>query len=119
MGSKAEWKVERLGNANLPDPLFEYEAFFAKEKELRSDKKNKVKPSSSLSRRALQIKFDVALIQVSKGKETVLAKTQLLWSYKAAAIGLFSGWENKASYAPKGSAAINTMAMRSGPCSEP
>lgn len=88
MGSKAEWKVERLGNANLPDPLFEYEAFFAKEKELRSDKKNKVKPSSSLSRLALQIKFDVALIQVSKGKETVLAKTQLLWSYKAAAIGL-------------------------------
>ena len=88
MGSKAEWKVERLGNANLPDPLFEYEAFFAKEKELRSDKKNKVKPSSSLSRLALQIKFDVALIQVSKGRETVLAKTQLLWSYKAAAIGL-------------------------------
>jgi len=88
MGAKAEWKVERLGNANLPDPLFEYEAFFAKEKELRSDKKNKVKPSSSLSRLALQIKFDVALIQVSKGKETVLAKTQLLWSYKAAAIGL-------------------------------
>jgi S-DNA-T family DNA segregation ATPase FtsK/SpoIIIE len=88
MGSKAEWKVERLGNANLPDPLFEYEAFFAKEKELRSDKKTKVKPSSSLSRLALQIKFDVALVQVSNGKETVLAKTQLLWSYKPAAIGL-------------------------------
>ena len=88
MGSKAEWKVERLGNANLPDPLFEYEAFFDKEKELRSDKKNKVKPNSSLSRLALQIKFDVALIQVSKGKETVLAKTQLLWSYKPSAIGL-------------------------------
>jgi len=88
MGAKAEWKVERLGNANLPDPLFEYEAFFAKEKELRSDKKNKVKPSSSLSRLALQIKFDVALIQVAKGKETVLAKTQLLWNYKAASIGL-------------------------------
>ena len=88
MGSKAEWKVERLGNANLPDPLFEYEAFFAKEKELRSDKKNKVKPNSSLSRLALQIKFDVALIQVSNSKETVLAKTQLLWSYKSTAIGL-------------------------------
>lgn len=88
MGSKAEWKVERLGNANLPDPLFEYEAFFAKEKELRSDKKNKVKPNSSLSRLALQIKFDVALIQVSNNKETVLAKTQLLWSYKSTAIGL-------------------------------
>lgn len=88
MGLKAEWKVERLGNANLPDPLFEYEAFFAKEKELRSDKKNKLKPNSSLARLALQIKFDVALVQVSKDKETVLAKTQLLWSYKPTAIGL-------------------------------
>lgn len=88
MGSKAEWKVERMGNANLPDPLFDYEAFFAKEKELRNDKKNKLKPNSSLSRVALQIKFDVALVQVSKGKETVLAKTQLLWSYKPTSIGL-------------------------------
>lgn len=88
MGSKADWKVERLGNANLPDPLFDYEAFFAKEKELRSDKKNKVRPNFSLSRMALQIKFDVALIHVAKGKETVLAKTQLLWSYKPTSIGL-------------------------------
>ncbi|MHB1566113.1 MAG: FtsK/SpoIIIE domain-containing protein [Acidiferrobacter sp.] len=88
MGSKVDWKVERLGNASLPDPLFDYEAFFAKAKELRSDKKSKVRPSSSLSRVALRIKFDVALIQVSKGKETVLAKTQLLWSYKPTAIGL-------------------------------
>lgn len=43
---------------------------------------------TSLSRQALQIKFDVALIQVAKGKETVLAKTQLLWSYKPTSIGL-------------------------------
>ena len=88
MGSRAEWKVERLGNASLPDPLFDYEAFFAKEKEHRNDKKNKVRPNSSLSRLALQIKFDVALLQVSKDKETVLAKTQLLWSYKPTSIGL-------------------------------
>lgn len=88
MGSKAEWKVERLGNASLPDPLFDYQAFFDKEKELRNEKKNKVRPNSSLSRVALQIKFDVALIQVSKGKEAVLAKTQLLWSYKPTTIGL-------------------------------
>lgn len=88
MGSKAEWKVERLGNASLPDPLFDFEAFFAKEKELRNDKKNRVRPSSSLSRMALQIKFDVALIQVSKDKETILAKTQLLWSYRPTSIGL-------------------------------
>jgi S-DNA-T family DNA segregation ATPase FtsK/SpoIIIE len=88
MGSKADWKVERLGNTSLPDPLFDYEAFFAKEKELRDDKKNKLRPSSSLSRLSLQIKFDVALIQLSNGKETVLAKTQLLWSYKPTSIGL-------------------------------
>jgi S-DNA-T family DNA segregation ATPase FtsK/SpoIIIE len=88
MGSKADWKVERLGNASLPDPLFDYETFFAKEKELRNDKKNKVRPNSSLARVALQIKFDVALIQDSKGKEIVLAKTQLLWSYKPTSIGL-------------------------------
>ena len=88
MGSKAEWKVERLGNASLPDPLFDYEAFLAKEKELRNDKKNKVRANSSLSRVALQIKFDVALVQVSKDKETVIAKTQLLWSYKPTSIGL-------------------------------
>jgi S-DNA-T family DNA segregation ATPase FtsK/SpoIIIE len=88
MGSKAEWKVERLGNVNLPDPLFEYEAFFAKEKELRDDKKNKIRPNSSLSRAALQIKFDVALVEVKRGHEITLAKTQLLWSYKPTSIGL-------------------------------
>ncbi len=88
MGSKADWKVGGLGNANLPDPLFDYEAFFAKEKELRNDKKSKIRPNSSLSRVALQIKFDVTLIQISNDKETVLAKTQLLWSYKPTSIGL-------------------------------
>ncbi|QBY54444.1 FtsK/SpoIIIE domain-containing protein [Cupriavidus oxalaticus] len=88
MGAKADWKVERLGNVNLPDPLFDYEAFFAKEKELRNDKKNKIRPNASLSRMALQIKFDVALVQITKGKETVLAKTQLLWSYRPTSIGL-------------------------------
>jgi S-DNA-T family DNA segregation ATPase FtsK/SpoIIIE len=88
MGSKVIWKVERLGNADLPDPLFDYEAFFDKEKELRSDKKNKLRPYSSLSRAALRIKFDVALVQIVEGEETTLAKTQLLWSYKPSSIGL-------------------------------
>ena len=88
MGSKADWKVERMGNANLPDPLFDYEAFFAKEKELRNDKKNKLKPNTSLSRAALQIKFDVTLVQVFKGRESILAKTQFLWSYRPTSIGL-------------------------------
>lgn len=88
MGSRVEWKVERMGNTNLPNPLFDYENFFAKEKELRNDKKNKVKPNASLSRAALQIKFDVALVQKAKGKEIVLQKTQLLWSYRPTSIGL-------------------------------
>jgi len=88
MGSKAEWKVERLGTAELPDPLFNYEAFFAKEKELRDDRKNKIRPNTSLSRAALQIKFDVALIVVKNGTELTLAKTQLLWTYKPTSIGL-------------------------------
>lgn len=88
MGAKVDWKVERMGNGNLPDPLFSYEAFFAKEKELRDDKKKKIRPNPSLSRKALQIKFDVALIQISKGNETVLSKTQLLWSYRPTSIGL-------------------------------
>lgn len=88
MGSRVDWKVERLGSTNLPDPLFNYEDFFAKEKESRRDKKSKVRPCSSLSRSALQIKFDVALVQIHGGKETILAKTQLLWSYKPTAIGL-------------------------------
>lgn len=88
MGSRIDWKVERMGNANLPDPLFDYENFFAKEKELRSDKKQRLKANSSLSRLALQIKFDVALIQTSGDQEQILAKTQLLWSYKPGTIGL-------------------------------
>ncbi|NCG53486.1 FtsK/SpoIIIE domain-containing protein [Serratia fonticola] len=88
MGSQIDWKVERMGNANLPDPLFDYESFFSKEKEHHSNKKNKIKPSSSLSRVALQIKFDVALVQRSKEMEIILAKTQLLWSYRPTSIGL-------------------------------
>ena len=88
MGSKVDWKVERMRNSSLPDPLFDYEAFFDKEKELRNDSKNRVRSNSSLSRGSLQIKFDVSLIEVAKGKETLLEKTQLLWSYKPTAIGL-------------------------------
>ncbi len=88
MGSKVEWKIERMGNINLPDPLFNYENFFSREKELRNDKKNKVKPNTSLSRASLQIKFDVALVQKSKSKEIILQKTQLLWSYRPTSIGL-------------------------------
>lgn len=85
MGSKVEWKVERMGTGNLPDPLFDYEQFFAKEKELRGAT---LRPVSSLARNAVQIKFDVALVQRVGGDETVIDKTQLVWSYRPESIGL-------------------------------
>ena len=85
MGAKVDWRVERMGAANLPDPLFKYQAFFAREREIRGDK---LKPVSSLARGAIQTKFEVSLVQRVGDRETVLDKTQLLWSYRPEAIGL-------------------------------
>ncbi len=84
MGSNVDWKIERMGSANLPDPLFDYEIFFAKEKELRGT----LRPVSSLARNAVQIKFDVALIQRTGDREDIIDKTQLVWSYRPESIGL-------------------------------
>ena len=85
MGAKVEWRVERMGAANLPDPLFKYPEFFAREKEIRGDK---LKPSTSLARAAVQIKFEVSLVQRVGDIETILDKTQLLWIYRPESIGL-------------------------------
>jgi S-DNA-T family DNA segregation ATPase FtsK/SpoIIIE len=85
MGPRVDWRVERMGVGNLPDPLFDYEKFFAKEKELRGPT---LKPVSSLARNALQIKFDVALVQRLGERETIIDKTQLVWSYRPETIGL-------------------------------
>ncbi len=85
MGARVEWRVERMGAGNLPDPLFDYEKFFAKEKELRGAT---LRPVSSLARNAVQIKFDVALVQRHGDRETILDKTQLVWSYRPESIGL-------------------------------
>ncbi|MGK5065567.1 FtsK/SpoIIIE domain-containing protein [Janthinobacterium sp. LB3P112] len=84
MGSKVEWKVERMRNANLPDPLFQYPAFFARELELQG----KIKPYSSLAKSAIQIKFEVALVECPGEREKVLDKTQLVWTYRPDSIGL-------------------------------
>ena len=81
MGSKVQWRVERMGNSDLPDPLFSYGKFYEKEKSLRGDK---VKPNTSLSKSAMQIKFEVELID----SDVSVGKTQLLWSYKPDTIGL-------------------------------
>jgi len=85
MGARADWRVERMGSANLPDPLFDYPAFFAKEKEIRREK---LKVCSSLAKSAVQIKFEVALVEKTGANESVLEKTQLLWLYRPESIGL-------------------------------
>ncbi len=87
MGSKVDWRVEKMGPANLPDPLFRYPEFFAREREIREGK-GKIKPNASLAKAAVQIKFEVSLIQREGEKETVLDKTQLVWTYRPESIGL-------------------------------
>ncbi|KDB58374.1 FtsK/SpoIIIE domain-containing protein [Bordetella bronchiseptica] len=88
MGSKVDWKVTRMTAADLPDPLFDFEKFIAKEREIAESRNKKFKTNASLSRQALQIKFDVELLKVVSGNETKISKTQLLWSYKPTSIGL-------------------------------
>ena len=85
LGPKAQWRCERMGSANLPDPLFDYPAFFEKEKEVRGDK---LRACSSLAKNAVQIKFEVALVERSGEQETVIEKTQLLWMFRPESIGL-------------------------------
>ena len=84
MGSKVDWKVERMRNANLPDPLFQYPAFFAREVELQG----KIKQNNSLAKAAIQIKFEVALVESPGEREKILDKTQLVWTYRPDSIGL-------------------------------
>ncbi|OAI17527.1 FtsK/SpoIIIE domain-containing protein [Methylomonas koyamae] len=84
MGDKVEWPAIR-GATNLPDPIFEFPLFAAKEKEIRGKKFKKV---VSLARQAIQIKFEVALIEGRGDSQTILEKTQLLWTFRSESIGL-------------------------------
>lgn len=88
MGSKVDWKVTRMTTAALPDPLFDFENYIAREREIAESRSKKFKNNTSLSRQALQIKFDVELLKVVGGNETKISKTQLLWSFKPTSIGL-------------------------------
>lgn len=88
MGAKVDWKVTRMTAADLPDPLFDFERFITKEREIATSRNKKFKAVTSLSRQALQIKFDVELLKVVGGVETKISKTQLIWSYKPTSIGL-------------------------------
>jgi DNA segregation ATPase FtsK/SpoIIIE, S-DNA-T family len=88
MGSKVDWKVTRMTAADLPDPLFDFERFITKEREIAESRTKKFKAVTSLARQAMQIKFDVELLKMAGGVETRISKTQLQWSYKPATIGL-------------------------------
>jgi len=88
MGSKVDWKVTKMTTADLPDPLFDFERFIAKEREIAESRNKKFKPVTGLGRAAMQIKFDVELIKLSGGVETKINKTQLVWIYKPGSIGL-------------------------------
>lgn len=88
MGAKVQWKVTRMTTTDLPDPLFDFERYIAKEREIAESRSKRLKANSSLARLALQIKFDVELLKIKGDVETRINKTQLLWSYKPAAIGL-------------------------------
>lgn len=88
MGSKVDWKVTRMTAADLPDPLFDFERFITKEREIAESRNKKFKAATSLARQAMQIKFDVELLKIAGGVETRISKTQLQWSYRPATIGL-------------------------------
>lgn len=85
MGDKVEWRVERMGGVNLPDPLFDFPSFAAKEKEIRGRKFKKV---VSLARQAIQIKFEVTLVEGRGDSQAILEKTQLLWTFRPDSVGL-------------------------------
>lgn len=85
MGSKVDWKVLKMGTADLPDPLFKYPAYFAKEQSIF---KGNTKPVVSIAKASTQIKFEVTLLERKGDKEEVIEKTQLLWMFKPESIGL-------------------------------
>lgn len=82
LGERVEWKVDGKGT-NPYDPLFDYPNFFAHE-----NRAGKLNESTSTSRAATQLKFEVFLVEREGGVEKDLRKTQLLWSARPQAIGL-------------------------------
>lgn len=107
MGDKVEWRVERMGSANLPQPLFDHPAFIARETEIRK----KVKRVVSVARQSVQIKFEVSLVEGVGEGESILGKTQLLWAFRPEAIGL-SLLEDMKRLQEKGSVAYTEIPRR-------
>lgn len=79
------WQVERLGHADMPDPLFDYPAFFAHESKRLGPS---LKPNASTAKLQTQIKFEVGLVEKRDGNEQVVEKIQMVWFGRPDAIGL-------------------------------
>jgi S-DNA-T family DNA segregation ATPase FtsK/SpoIIIE len=84
LGSKVDWKFDRMG-PNPVDPVFKFREFFQWERDHRKDNP---KPVGSVAKQALQIKFEVLLVERIGTIEQIVGRTQLLWAYKPQSIGL-------------------------------
>lgn len=75
-----------MKNTSLTNVLFCFEDFIDKQKQRLG---KKFKPVTSIAKAALQIKFEVFLMERRKSQEdVVLKKTQLLWTYTPSHIGM-------------------------------
>jgi len=86
MGDKIIWDSP-MRNIALSHVLFDFDNFIAQQKERLG---KKFKSITSLSRTALQLKFEVALVERHQDTalDKVLKKTQLLWTYTPNHIGM-------------------------------
>jgi len=84
LGERVQWQIEKMGTGDLPNPLFDYPAFFNYE---RARKGAKLKPNSSTAKVQTQIKFEVLLFERRNNIEEQLEKTQLLWVGRPDSIG--------------------------------
>lgn len=85
MGERVRWHATKMHGAVDLDPIFAYRSFFQYEKERLS---KPPKPSESLARAAVQIKFDAVLYERAGDELVQIRKSQLVWSFKPEAIGL-------------------------------
>ncbi len=82
LGERIDWKLD---GQRTVSPLFDYPTFYESEK--AADKSGKLKQCTSEAKHALQIKFEVSLIERIGANESTLRKTQMLWSARPEAIG--------------------------------
>lgn len=86
MGDKIVWEGPLMKTIPLPEVLFQFDNFILQQKQRLG---RKFKPVTSVAKAALQIKFEVSLVERQESQpESVLKKTQLLWTYSPNCIGM-------------------------------